>query len=298
MASHSYGYKKDPTDSRDRLYRASFPLAATRPASVDLRPETSPVRDQGQLGSCTGFACATGMREFLDLAEHPDELAHAMLSPLFLYWEERKLEGTVSQDSGAYLRDGMKVLTKLGCAPEVDQPYNVAKFTQAPSAKAVADAKAYLALSYHRLTTLDELLACLASGSGAVIGFDVYESFESADVEATGNVPMPAPGESVLGGHATFVAGYRDSADWDGGGYLIVKNSWGAGWGDRGYFYLPYAYWQFVSDAWVAVGTAPVPTPPQPPVPPTPVPVPPPTWLADLIKKLEEFLAWLHSLGL
>ncbi len=65
MPAHSFGYKPSKPDARDLLYRAIAPRVAALPPSVDLRSQCSPVRDQGQLGSCTGFAIAVGMREFL-----------------------------------------------------------------------------------------------------------------------------------------------------------------------------------------------------------------------------------------
>ncbi len=78
---------------------------------------------------------------------------------------------------------------------------------------------------------------CLFSGYPFVYGFTVYESFESEDVARTGNVPMPSPGERVVGGHAVLAVGYDDDE-----GMFICRNSWGAEWGDAGYFYMPYAY--------------------------------------------------------
>ena len=265
MAKHFYGARKDKKDYRD--YRYVKRMAGVVPSAVDLRSITSPVRDQGQLGSCTGFAIATGMREFLEnMVKEP----FVEMSPLYLYYEERVIEGSVSDDAGAEPRDGMKVLASLGCAPEADDPYDVNKFTQAPSTQAVTDAANYKVLSYHSLNiVIGDAKDCLSAGSGFVIGFDVYDSFESDAVAATGDMPMPQPGEQVLGGHATFVVGYKDDASWPGGGYLIVKNSWNTDWGDKGYFYMPYAYFTaaYVSDAWVALPIAP--TPPTPAAPPT-----------------------------
>ena len=70
-----------------------------------------------------------------------------------------------------------------------------------------------------------------------MFGFTVYESFESQEVAKTGVVPMPAPGEQVVGGHAVLAVGYDDSAQ-----TFMVRNSWGTGWGQAGYFTMPYAY--------------------------------------------------------
>jgi C1A family cysteine protease len=283
---HSYGRIKDKDDSRDYLYVRGR-LMKVHPDSVDLRSNTSPVRDQGNLGSCTGFANATGMREFLQLAAGQ---SLSVMSPLFLYYEERVLEGSVSQDVGAENRDGMKVLQKMGCATESDWPYNISKFAKSPSATSVKNALNYTVASYHRLNTLADAQDCLANGSGFVMGFDVYESFESPETEATGRMSMPQPGEQLLGGHAVFVCGYKLDPAWPGGGYLIVKNSWGTSWGDKGFFYMPFQYvtkYANTMDMWVAVGNK--------PVPPTPTPTPVPSWLADCVAMLKKLITWLET---
>ena len=97
---------------------------------------------------------------------------------------------------------------------------------------------------------------CLASGHGLTIGMDVYENFETNLMEG-GIVRIPEPGEAVLGGHCMYICGYHDSTNayrFPGGGYFIVKNSWGLEWGLRGYCYLPYAYLSVgVYDLWMAI---------------------------------------------
>jgi C1A family cysteine protease len=95
---------------------------------------------------------------------------------------------------------------------------------------------------------MDSMKGCLADGYPIVFGFTVYESFEGQDVAQTGVVPMPGVSESVLGGHCVVVVGYDDSKDW-----FIVRNSWGTGWGDQGYCYMPYQYLtdqNLASDFW------------------------------------------------
>jgi len=253
-ARHSFGWKKDPKDIRDYKYKFHLPLRLL-PDFIDMRSQCSPVRDQGQLGSCTAFAMATGLREWMMWKYLGVE--HTVLSPLFLYWQERFLEGTVFEDSGAYIRDGLKVLQEMGTCPEVDDPYDISRFTETPTPEMVQKALPYKISTYERLdTTSLALRTALAQGDPVVMGMLVYSSFETQEVATTGKVPMPSRcpmTDKVLGGHAVFVVGYQNDPAWNGGGYFIVKNSWSDAWGDSGYFYLPFGFISSyrTSDLWV-----------------------------------------------
>jgi C1A family cysteine protease len=222
------------------------------PPEVDLTDHMSPVVDQGQLGSCTANAIASGLREYLMIK---DGVSLDRLSRLFLYWHERDLEGTVSEDSGAYIRDGMRVLAEIGCAPEKDFPYDITKFTQKPSTDAEAHAGQYRIHEYHRVTSYDDLKHALADGNPVVLGVDVYESFESADAAMTGNIPLPASTEKYLGGHAILAVGYRTYSD--GVERIKFRNSWGETWGAAGYGTLTKSFFDagHVRDMWTGTGT-------------------------------------------
>ena len=115
-------------------------------------------------------------------------------SRLFIYYNERVIEGTVNSDSGAMIRDGIKSIAHQGDAPETDWPYDIAKFAMKPSPKTYTDAKKHKAVLYQRLMQdLAQMKGCLASGFPFVFGFTVYQSFETPQVASTGVVPMPAP---------------------------------------------------------------------------------------------------------
>ena len=242
-----YNLKSDPEDHRDRFYMSvTFKQEKELPKSVDLRVGCSGVVDQGDLGSCTANAIASGLREYWELQAG----TNTRLSRLWLYWKERYLEGSINEDSGAIIRDGMKVLQQMGCAREEDWPYDISKFTKVPSVKSSRNALDYKIAAYHRVVSLIDLKTALADGYPVVIGIKVYESFESGQVEATGIVPLPKRGEKCLGGHAVLAVGY-DDARRKGTGEVICRNSWGDKWGDKGYFYLPYSYFRsYVSDMW------------------------------------------------
>ena len=253
-----YGWVADLPDARDHLYSAPHIALASLPPSVDLSGGLPPAYDQGQIGSCTANASA-GAFEF---ALRKENLADFMPSRLFIYYNERAMEGHTGSDSGAQIRDGMASIAKQGVCPETEWPYDAtpadpntgqfpagARDGEKPTALCYADALRNLATSYLRVSQdLDQMRGCLASGYPFVLGFTVYQSFETQQVAQTGEAQLPAPGEQVVGGHAVLVTGYDDSQQ-----RFLVRNSWGTGWGKDGYFTIPYAYLtnpQLASDIW------------------------------------------------
>jgi C1A family cysteine protease len=227
------GWIPDLPDHRDHNFKLNKAVTVT--SLVDLRPHCPPVYDQGQLGSCTANAIGAAI-EFCEKKEnHPD----FMPSRLFIYYRERAIEGSIFSDSGAQLRDGIKAVNQKGVCKESTWPYDEGKFTQNPSTAAWSEAAKHKALSYQRIdnTSMVQMKQCLASGFPFVFGFTVYDSFMSDQVAQTGIVPMPSENESVQGGHAVLAVGYDDSKR-----AFIVRNSWGADWGLKGYFYMPYEY--------------------------------------------------------
>lgn len=222
------------------------PPQPTLPPSADLRGYNLPVYDQGELGSCTAFAIAKGLREFLELqAGRPA----TPLSALWLYRHERMAEQDVPDDAGANLVDGLWTLTNSGCAPDGLWPYDVAKFADAPPAEADAAAAAFkVERTMHFVDgDVDGVKHCLGSGFPVAVGLQFYAAFQSEAVAANGQVPMPTEGEQCLGGHAVLVVGFT------GDGKFIVRNSWGPDWGDRGHFYIDEAYLrQYGTEFWTA----------------------------------------------
>jgi len=229
-----YGWIPDLPDQRDHMYAAPFEVLGKLPPKMDLRDHCPPVYDQGQLGSCTGNAIAAAM-EFDRMKQGLEDFTP---SRLFIYYNERKMEGTVDSDSGAQIRDGIKTVGKLGACPEKEWPYDISKFTKQPPRKCYQHALKDRVVQYSRLShNLNQMKGCLASGYPFVFGFTVYESFESEEVAKTGEAPMPKSGEQALGGHAVLGVGYDDGQQ-----RFIVRNSWGLNCGMQGYFTLPYAY--------------------------------------------------------
>jgi C1A family cysteine protease len=159
-------------------------------------------------------------------------------SRLFLYYNERLMEGSTDEDAGAQISDGVLSLQKRGICPEEDWPYDPSQFKIAPPTECYDEAKRNRAATVHRIATnLQSMKTCLARGRPFVVGIEVFPALESDKVASTGLLPTPHPNEESIGGHAVLVVGYNDRHL-----HFIVRNSWGEDWGDAGHFYIPYAY--------------------------------------------------------
>jgi C1A family cysteine protease len=242
------------------------------PPSVDLRAWCSPIEDQGALGSCTANAGA-GVVEYFERRAFG---RHLDASRLFLYKATRDLMH-VTGDTGAFLRTTMGALVLFGIPPEEYWSYTIADFDKEPSAFCYAFAQNYQAIQYYRLdptgttkpTLLTRIKTNLAAGLPSMFGFTVYTSISQA--AGSGKIPYPTSGEKVAGGHAIAAVGYDDALkikNTNPGaaqtiGALLIRNSWGTGWGDHGYGWLPYDYvlnglavdwWSLLKNEWVDTG--------------------------------------------
>jgi C1A family cysteine protease len=236
-------------------------------ASADLRKWCSPIEDQGALGSCTAHA-GEGVFEYF---ENRAFGTYIDASRLFLYKVTRNLMQETG-DTGAYLRTTMGAMVLFGVPPEKYWPYIIDKFDIEPSPFLYAFGDNYKALQYVCLdppgtspgALLTNIKTNIAAGIPAIFGFTVYDSIKQAS--ATGKIPFPCKGESVLGGHAVSAVGYDDKmkikntkCGKETTGALLIRNSWGKSWGDDGYGWMPYEYvlksqaddwWTLIKASW------------------------------------------------
>lgn len=252
----------------------SQPTQATLPTATDLRPWCSPIENQGQLGSCTANA-GVGLVEYYERKTHGN---HIDASRLFLYKATRNLMKQKG-DTGATIRKTIMAMVLFGVPPEEFWPYTdkAPAFDVEPSAFCYSFAENYKTIKYYRHdpqgatteTVLDHLKTYLAAGHPAEFGFSVYDlSIQQA--AGDGKIPFPSAKENVVGGHAIMAVGYDDNVEIknniDGHvskGALMIRNSWGTGWGEKGYGYLPYEYilkrlakdfWSLLDAGWIDTG--------------------------------------------
>ncbi len=249
---------------------------AALPATVDLRQWCSPIENQLDLGSCSANA-SVGIVEYFERRANGK---HIDGSRLFVYKATRNLM-QVTGDTGAWLRNAMGALALLGVPDEKYWPYTLdgthvnPNWDTEPAAFLYSVADNFEALKYFchdpqgantpPATVLASVKQYLAAGIPAMFGFWGFPSFNDTDTQ--GGIPFPCPGESAQWGHAIAAVGYNDGKKFKNTkcnkqttGALLIRNSWGTGWGDNGYGWLPYDYvlnrlamdfWALLSMEWV-----------------------------------------------
>lgn len=242
------------------------------PATVDLSPWCPPIENQGSIGSCTANA-GVGIVEYFEKRAFGK---HIDASRLFLYKTTRNLLHWTG-DTGAFLRSTMGAMVLFGVPPEEYWPYVATDFDKEPSAFCYSFAQNYQAMTYFRYdpagtqkpVLLTNIKAYLAAGLPSMFGFTVYNSYSQA--ASTGKIPFPTSGEQVVGGHAVIAVGYDDAMKIkntntgaaETKGAVLFRNSWGSGWGNAGYGWLPYDYilkglatdwWTVLKNEWIDTG--------------------------------------------
>jgi C1A family cysteine protease len=238
--NYSLGCEPDTQDERD--YRLKSVVDKTFPDFVDLRENDKTgwwfgeAHDQGSIGSCTAFAT----NDMVRFVRFNTKLSTWPTSQLFTYYATRKLRGSVEEDSGATAREALKATADYGVPKDHLWPYDVSKFKDEPPKEVWDNASSHQSLSYFRLEqSSDDLIGCLADGYPFTFGMKIYQSFIDFQKAAMFNIIIPRPDttkEKYLGGHCMLAVGYYKSKE---GYIIIVRNSWGKKFADRGYVHIP-----------------------------------------------------------
>lgn len=209
---------------------------------VDLTPEMPPVGNQRSQGSCTAWAVGYYHKTHTEWLEHGWDVTDPanQFSPAFIY---NQINGGV--DRGSSFSDAMDLMIDQGCGNLADNPYRYWDCTTWPSEEAFVRALPYRAAGRYTISLADTagvnaVRQRLANGFTSTIGIAVYSNFDN--IRNFNNTYCVADRYGAnRGGHAVTIVGYCDTLTTnDGPGAFRVANSWGAGWGDEGYFWMSY----------------------------------------------------------
>jgi hypothetical protein len=266
----NFGYVPDLPDHNDWKYSALLSdstILETAPPSLPERTlirnlHKIPVVDQGNLGSCVGCSVAS---------LHAYERGVVARSILQIYYEARRLRGWENYDTGAFIRDAIKVIANLGAGRSSWWAYDDGpdKFRQDPPLKVDRDALLRRIFSYWALEGREDYRTCLANGHPFVIGSNLFSNFGTQRAWDHGIIGMPSSRDWEWGGHAYLVIGSdtnfresewaqnrmmagfpRDQIPWD---VYICRNSWSSQWGYRGDFAVAAEFIDdlaYSDDAW------------------------------------------------
>jgi C1A family cysteine protease len=234
MFKPKLGWMPDVPDQRDYIYKAPRPLLKKRPSRVDLRAYMPPIYDQGDLGSCVAQAVGST----LQYLQKKQKRKWFVPSRLFIYYNSRLIDGTISMDCGTYIRSGIKAVNKYGGPEEILWPYVILKFATQPESNVYTEGQEHQLLRYERVSQkIDIIESRLSQGFPIVLGIAIYDSFIDARANRSGYIRMPKRKEKLLGGHAIVLVGYNRAKK-----RFICRNSWGSQWGLKGNFTIPYKY--------------------------------------------------------
>jgi C1A family cysteine protease len=269
--SYIGGWCRDLPDHRDwtpqtaavrKMLRSLPPLRGreARPSSIDWSKYCAPVADQAGLATGVAHACVA-------LVQYFERRASGRLvdpSRLFLHANARRLAEDRA-DGCVGLRTALKAAEKFGLPPEQYWPYRADLLQVTPDAFAYAYPSRVRGMRYVRLDaatgerSLAALRSFLAAGFACALGFSLRGGLDGG-----ADVAFPTLSDDVRGGQAVVAVGYDDELRIRSArGALLIRNSWGAAWGNDGYGWLPYRYitdqlavdiWTVLKPRWLRAG--------------------------------------------
>lgn len=206
----------------------------TLPKNADLRRYFSSVKNQGKQGACSSFSLTSVFEYFLNNETHQND----DMSEAYVYYNAREIQGDTSIDEGANLYNVIRGMAAKGVCLEALCPYDSSVFDKRPSNEAYEDGKEHTVTKAKDVPVSVESVKSAVNDGYPVVG--CFRIFESLQENTNGFIPMPTDEERSHEEekfHAMVICGYNDKH-----GHFIVRNSWGTGFGDKGYCYLPYSY--------------------------------------------------------
>ena len=228
MAKRIMGCKFDPQDERDFMFQAS---RIKLPPIVNNKKFVTSIKNQGNEGSCVGFAAAKAVEVAFWKKTPKRKIAQPNLSERWAYeFAKENDEWPGSNYEGSSVRGALKALFKMGVCPESFWPYTP---NRKGKAKAGADKEAlkFKVTTYTRIIGIQNIKAALVKTGVVTASAMVHKGWWSP-TKSNGLIKFNArwPQE---GGHAFVICGYTGQG-------FIIANSWGTGWGKKGFAILTY----------------------------------------------------------
>ena len=224
-----------------QVFAALSPMSSKYglPKAASLREYAPRRQNQGQQGSCVGWASAYAARTILESAATGKNPNNATYSPSFLYNQIG-----MSNCQGAYTGEALEHMKTKGLIYLIDFPYDPNSCSRRPTQSQKAEARKHRIRGYTRLTKtgrnydvdLEAVKQNIAQGAPVIIAVKVPNSFQ----EMMGKkVWKPTASEARKvenhGGHAMCLIGYDDNKK-----LFEIMNSWGPQWGDKGFVFVSY----------------------------------------------------------
>ena len=228
---------------QDALASGALGAVVAAPASVDLRAAWWAINDQEDTGSCVGWAVGDGLVRYHMVKANPSRLTqNQLLSPRFIWMGSKETDEfmtrpqTFIEQAGTSLKAALDIARKYGAVTMDLLPFhiNTKMHTGLENSFYAAAAQRKIASYFNLHRDLNQWKSWLASNGPILAALSVDRNWDNATAMG-GNIDVFDP-TTVRGGHAIAVVGYTSS------GRFIVRNSWGTGWGDKGFGYVTAAY--------------------------------------------------------
>lgn len=227
-------YKLLDVDIEEKPLTETYQSHLVSERNIDLRLGFTRIKSQGSQGSCAVFSIASIYEYILKKSA----LTEYDLSEAFVYYNVREKKNKVLEDTGSSLYDVISSIAEQGICAESFFPYNPESYTIKPGEEAYKDALQRLIKGAKNVKlTVDDFKSALADGYPIAVSMKIYDSFGN---DNAGFIFRPTEKEiknEKHGNHAMVICGYSDNER-----VFIVRNSWGTGFGDNGYCYIPYSY--------------------------------------------------------
>jgi C1A family cysteine protease len=255
LKKYKLNYQFEARDPKEKVFRLTpfFRRGVQLPEKWDLRdklPEPLTVLDQLHHGTCVIHTIAHSLT-FVGGIQRSDadpinDLPESFSpSRMFIYWNARKKAGLpLDEDTGVGIRDAYHAVSDWSACEEHLWPYDEEHMYKEPTPETYKAADAHPNFSSIGLSQDPYALKlCLYQGYPVSIGLQLYDSFMSEEVAATGIVPLPdVEKETCLGGHAMTLIGWDNNKEGESDDVFLVLNSWGDKWGKDGVCRIPVSY--------------------------------------------------------